>query len=253
MRPLKEGSPHELYLRSSSAAKPMAPLKLYANVTGKFTVERELRDKVTDKVRLHTQVAEQQRTERKVQMLDTPPAIARANGTGKKRKAPANSAFPSSSSSSLLKRAAHNDMRNASTSVPSRVASPLPPTSTPPPSTAKESSARRRMVQYVAITHRLPEDVVRALGGPDCDSSTRRMLLDLLDEVRIVIFILVMDLSHRFHRLLNQMPPQRKATKLLDRGHLSHGHGLKYDLMSGNLQNQSVPLWHGPRDWCLKV
>ena len=78
----------------------MAPLKLYANVTGKFTVERELGEKVQDKVRDRTQVAEKQRTERKVQMLDSPLDIPRVNG--KKRKAP-------SVSSSLLKKAAHND------------------------------------------------------------------------------------------------------------------------------------------------
>src|ERR1700729_530421 len=138
MRPLREGSPHELYLRSSSAAKPMAPLKLYANVTGKFTVERELGEKVQDKVRDRTQVAEKQRTERKVQMLDSPLDIPRVNG--KKRKAP-------SVSSSLLKKAAHNDhIRNVSSvsTVPSRVASPLPPSrgASSAPTTTREGSTR---------------------------------------------------------------------------------------------------------------
>ena len=181
MRPLKEGSPHELYLRSSSAAKPMAPLKLYANVTGKFTVERELGEKVQDKVRDRTQVAEKQRTERKVQMLDSPPDLARVNG--KKRKAP-------SASSSLLKKAAHNDhIRNVSstsTAVPSRVASPLPPAQTPPSSstpTPKDSSARRRMVHFLAIAPRSTDEVMRYVGGADCDSATRRSLFELLDEV----------------------------------------------------------------------
>jgi hypothetical protein len=85
----------------------MAPLKLYANVTGKFMVERELGEKVQDKVRDRTQVAEKQRTECEVQMLDSPLDLPRANG--KKRKAP-------STSSSLLKQAAHNDhLRNIST------------------------------------------------------------------------------------------------------------------------------------------
>jgi RNA polymerase II elongation factor ELL len=181
MRSQKEDSPHELYLRSSSAAKPMAPLKLYANVTGKFMVERELGEKVQDKVRDRTQVAEKQRTERKVQMLDSPLDLPRANG--KKRKAP--------SSSSLLKQAAHNDhLRNISTAssvVPSRVASPLPPSTTAPssstPTTTKDSSIRRRMIQYLAISSRSTDEVMRAIGGADCDSATRRSLFEYLDEV----------------------------------------------------------------------
>lgn len=180
MRPLKEGSPHELYLRSSSAAKPMAPLKLYANVTGKFTVERELGEKVQDKVHNRTIVAEKQRTERKVLMLDSPPHIPQVNG--KKRKA------PNSVSSSLLKKAAHNDhIRNVSsvsTAAPSRVASPLPPpASTAPPTTAKESPTRRRMVQYLAIAPRSTDEVMRAVGGADCDSAKRRALFEILTEV----------------------------------------------------------------------
>lgn len=179
MRPLREQSPHELYLRSSSAAKPMAPLKLYANVTGKFTVERELGEKVQEQVRDRTQVAEKQRTERKVQMLDAPPDIPRVNG--KKRKA------PSSSSSSLLKQAAHNDhLRNmsaatASAGVSARVASPLPLRPTTPG--GQDKSVRRRMVQYLAVSPRLTDEVVRALGGAECDSSTRKTLLELLEEV----------------------------------------------------------------------
>lgn len=181
MRSLKEDSPHELYLRSSSAAKPMAPLKLYANVTGKFMVERELGEKVQDKVRDRTQVAEKQRTERKVQMLDSPLDIPAANG--KKRKAP-------SAPSSLLKKAAHNDhLRNvssASTAAPSRVASPLPPKTASPsstPATTKENSIRRRMVQYLAISPRSTDEVMRAIGGANCDPATRRTLFEYLDEV----------------------------------------------------------------------
>jgi RNA polymerase II elongation factor ELL len=182
MRSQKEDSPHELYLRSSSAAKPMAPLKLYANVTGKFMVERELGEKVQDKVRDRTQVAEKQRTERKVQMLDSPLDLPRANG--KKRKAP-------STSSSLLKQAAHNDhLRNissVSSVVPSRVASPLPPSTTAPtastPTATKDSSIRRLMIQYLAISPRSTDEVMRAIGGADCDSATRRTLFEYLDEV----------------------------------------------------------------------
>ena len=179
MRSQKEDSPHELYLRSSSAAKPMAPLKLYANVTGKFMVERELGEKVQDKVRDRTQVAEKQRTERKVQMLDSPLDLPRANG--KKRKAP-------STTTSLLKQAAHNDhLRNissASSVAPSRVASPLPPSTTAPSSsTLTATKDRKLMIQYMAISPRSTDEVMRAIGGADCDSATRRTLFEYLNEV----------------------------------------------------------------------
>ncbi|KAH7919416.1 hypothetical protein BV22DRAFT_861485 [Leucogyrophana mollusca] len=70
MRSLKESTPHEIYLRVTSAANPMAPLQLYANVTGKFIVERQLVEKVTDKARQQIRVAEEGRSERVVQVRD---------------------------------------------------------------------------------------------------------------------------------------------------------------------------------------
>ncbi|KAG9316843.1 hypothetical protein JVU11DRAFT_2913 [Chiua virens] len=73
MRPQKESSPHELYIRAASAAKPMAPLKLCANVIGKFMVERQLGDKATGKVRQQTLVAKQQHLERQAILLEHPP------------------------------------------------------------------------------------------------------------------------------------------------------------------------------------
>ena len=184
MAPMKENAEHELYLRATSAAKPNAPLKLHAIVTGKFRVERQLNESITDKIRDRTQTAETQRTERKVLMLDAPPDVSRASV--KKRK-------PLPPASIMLKKAAHNDhIRNTSASAsvqPSRVASPMPPTPTTPttfvmPPAPKESRERRRMIQYLAISPRTTEDVMRAVGGADCDSSTRRQLTELLDEVR---------------------------------------------------------------------
>ncbi|KAH8828329.1 hypothetical protein DL96DRAFT_1170089 [Flagelloscypha sp. PMI_526] len=40
MQPIKEESRHELYLRAASQSKPNAPLKLFANITGKCSVDR---------------------------------------------------------------------------------------------------------------------------------------------------------------------------------------------------------------------
>ena len=193
MRPSKEFSPHELYLRSSSAAKPMAPLKLYATVTGKFNVERVLDSKITDKIRNQTQALEKQRNERKIQVLDAPPVLDNTKVNGKKRKAPATT----SASTSLLKRAAHNDhMKNVSAQSSLRVSSPLPPRPSSPSaaassstSTLKDNSVRRRMVQYLAVSNRLPDDVVRAIGGTDADASTKQNLRVLLDEVLFLLFL----------------------------------------------------------------
>ncbi|KAI6040202.1 hypothetical protein EDC04DRAFT_2894202 [Pisolithus marmoratus] len=69
----QESTPHEIYLRTSSAAKPNAPLKLYANVIGKFMVERQLGAKVTDGVRQRTMEAKKAHSERQAILLDRPP------------------------------------------------------------------------------------------------------------------------------------------------------------------------------------
>ena len=178
MRPSKEFSPHELYLRSSSAAKPMAPLKLYATVTGRFNVQRVLDSKITDRIRRQTQAYETQRQEGRIQVLEMPPD-ARVNG----RKASA-----TSSSTSLIQKAAHNGYMKKQSSL--RVPSPLPPprpsspsTSSPSTSALKDSSARRQMVQCLAISNRLPDDVILAIGGSNADASTKQNLRALLDEV----------------------------------------------------------------------
>ncbi|KAJ7647435.1 hypothetical protein FB45DRAFT_893428 [Roridomyces roridus] len=83
MRPLKENSPHDLYLRASSASKPMAPLKLYANITGKFTVERDLRD-IEDSIRSATLDAKKVKEGRTITVLETLPDIPSTQS--KKRK-----------------------------------------------------------------------------------------------------------------------------------------------------------------------
>lgn len=184
MAPSKENAEHELYLRATSAAKPNAPLKLHAIVTGKFRVERQLNGTIEDKIRDRTQVAETQRTERKVLMLDAPPAVSRVKPKKSKALPPA---------TMMIKKAAHNDhIRNTSvvaSVVPSRVMSPMPPTPTTPtafvmPPAPKDSPIRRRMLQCLSASPRTTEEVMRAVGGADCDSSKRRQLTELLDEVR---------------------------------------------------------------------
>ncbi|KAH9948660.1 hypothetical protein B0H21DRAFT_805422 [Amylocystis lapponica] len=164
MRPLEEGSPHELYLRTSSAAKPMAPLKLYANVTGKFTVERQL-EIVKHKMRDTTLAAEKQRSERKAILIDTPPA---PRPGAKKRKEP-----------QIMRRPVHVSDTHLP-SVTQHVASPRPSSSQ---GGADVTSPRHRLIHCLALAARTAEDALRLVGGKDSDAASRRELANILEEV----------------------------------------------------------------------
>ncbi|KIJ68055.1 hypothetical protein HYDPIDRAFT_148312 [Hydnomerulius pinastri MD-312] len=173
MRPQKESSPHEIYLRASSAAKPMAPLKLYANVIGKFMVERQLGDKVTDKVRQQTMVAKQQHMERQAILLEQPPIPVNGAKNGK-RKMPG--------SGTVVKKVPVSDQLRvpSSSAVPARKVSPLPQN---PPSSKANADVRRRLVHFLAISPRLADDAVKMVGGANISASAREDLLLLLDDV----------------------------------------------------------------------
>jgi RNA polymerase II elongation factor ELL len=172
MRPLKEGTPHELYLRVSSAAKPMAPLKLYANVIGKFTVERELQEKIQAQLRDRTREEEKLRRGHKTQWLETPPDLHTTNG--KKRKAP---------QASMFRKPPTDFLRPGNASTPSS-ARPLSPAPLPSSST-KESFAptRKRLIQCLAVSERTTDEAVKLVGGGDPDSSWRRDFMNLLGDV----------------------------------------------------------------------
>lgn len=176
MRPLKEDTPHELYLRTSSAAKQMAPLKLYANVTGKFTVERELGDKVKDMLRVKTSDAAKQRDDRRTKFIDAPPTLPPSNS--KKRKEP-----PTSSMFRNAIRPADQAKLNASTSstaTPARVSSPIPPRKK---TSAASATLRKRLVHCLAVSERPRDQALKLVAGGDSDASTRRDVLELLEEV----------------------------------------------------------------------
>ena len=165
MRSLKEDSPHELYLRLTSAAKQMAPLRLYANVTGKFTVERELDERMKDRIREVTIDAAKKR-DRKVKLIDNPPDLPRTNA--KKRKD-----VPTMFRNAIRP----SDQAKLIASVSSS------PTPTPPRPSNKEDSLRKRLVHCLAVSERTQDQIVRMVGGPDCNAPLRRELLDLLEKV----------------------------------------------------------------------
>ncbi|KIK27576.1 hypothetical protein PISMIDRAFT_8008 [Pisolithus microcarpus 441] len=174
MRAQQESSSHEIYLRTSSAAKPNAPLKLYANVIGKFMVERQLVAKVTDGVRQRTLEAKKAHSERQAILLEQPPIPTPATKHAK-RKTPG--------SGTVIKKAVApvDQLRVPSTSsAPLRKVSPLPQN---PPSSRANADVRRRLVHCLAIQPRLSDDAVRMVGGANISVQAREELLRLLEEV----------------------------------------------------------------------
>lgn len=184
MRPLKESSPHEIYLRTSSAAKPNAPLKLYANVMGKFIVDRQLGEKVTDKVRQQTIEAKKQHSERQTIMLDVP-LISAAGTKSLKRKTPG--------SGTVVKKSAQRDtLRTPAASTPvARKISPMPQTA----SSKANADIRRRLIHFLAVEARETDLTVSRVCGRECDDTARANLLNILEEVDMHRSSLILSLN----------------------------------------------------------
>lgn len=172
MRHAQETTLHELYLRASSITKKTAPLKLYANVVGKFTVERELHDDVCDKLRESTQDAVNQRMTRTTQFINMPPDI---QSNSKKRKEPP-------SPSSMFRKPIRQSDKLMSTTNP-----PIVPnrTSILTAQSSKEGSMslRSRVVHCLAIDDRTEDELVKLVGGLDCSPLLRHDIHDLLEQV----------------------------------------------------------------------
>jgi len=171
MQPYEENSPHEIYLRASSAAKPMAPLKLYANVTGKFNVQRDL-EKVQDEIRDRTLEAKQKRAERTTIMLDTPLDLSVPKS--KKRKA------PQTMFRNPVNPLEHRRIQSAPSSSP---AQPLPLVT---PRRLKEDAqpVRTRLIHCLALGNRTTKEIVTMVVGPG--HSMQPDLADLLVEVNFL-------------------------------------------------------------------
>ncbi|KAF8973327.1 hypothetical protein BDZ97DRAFT_1780843 [Flammula alnicola] len=174
MRHSKETTIHELYLRASSATKKTAPLKLYANVVGKFAVERELADELRDKIRESTQDAANQRNTRTTVFMETPPDLP---SNSRKRKEPP-------SSSSMFRK----PLRPSDKLKPAPVASTTVPLNKPPAASTPGQRddpvpLRKRVVQCLAVSERTEEQIVKLVGGSDRSPSIRRDVQDLLEQV----------------------------------------------------------------------
>ena len=178
MRGVQESTPHELYLRSALASKVNAPLKLYADIAGKFTVERELNGKTESKVQQSTADARKTKTERRIILLDNPPALT-SSATKGKSSAPSKKRKPVASApiAATVKRVpipAKNEGSSAARgpspphSLPSSQSSPVPP------------AIRAQMIHLLAKGPRTKEDVLTQVGGPDASEPLRVQLNELL-------------------------------------------------------------------------
>ncbi|CAA7263200.1 unnamed protein product [Cyclocybe aegerita] len=173
MNHLEEKSATELYLRSSSGAKKTTttPLKLHANVIGKFAVERELAD-IRDKIRESTQVATDQRNRPTTKFIDAPPDTLQPPP---KKKTP--------SSTTLFR----NPPRPADKPKPV----PPPPTTTPNnrPSSSTPTQRdglvplRKRLVHCLAVSEKLEDQLLKMLGASDRSSALRTEIFELLNEL----------------------------------------------------------------------
>ncbi|KAF7315367.1 hypothetical protein MIND_00051300 [Mycena indigotica] len=155
MRAMKENSHHDLYLRAPSAAKPLAPLKLYANITGKFTVERDL-NTVQNEIRSATQNMEKSRSERATIILNAPPPDV-TQASRKKKNGPPKKPVPRSS-------------------VPTRVPSPLPPPSVTP-------LQRVALIKALASKERGNDELFNMFSSDASPAIPRKTLQTLLDQI----------------------------------------------------------------------
>ena len=210
----------------------MAPLKLYANVQGKFDVKRVVDDKVHEKVRNRTLEAERQRTERKTIMLEAPPPDL-DKPTKKSKKATTT---------------ARRVVANATSSYAS--------TSTKPAATPKESpnkavdlsTMRSKVIHTLALGPTTAASVVRL-----CGSQHKEEVVSILRSVST-------SCDWFQHSILNRAGAftrsqslclRRKSTRAPHHFNSGSNHGVKFDPMSGQISVRNSDLecvdkleWH---------
>ncbi|KAH7875239.1 hypothetical protein F5879DRAFT_978193 [Lentinula edodes] len=166
-----EEIPHDLYLRSASAAKPFVPLKFYANVIGKLTIsERELDDELADRIRKSTAAAAEKRHNPKTKFIDANNLPQPTTKSAAKKK------------SDLFRKPLRPSDRLKPTPLSTSTSSaPSPrPSHAPKPPQDGTTSLGRRLIHYLALAERTSEDAVKAVGGSNCDAKTRQDILDAL-------------------------------------------------------------------------
>ncbi|KAK0485712.1 hypothetical protein IW261DRAFT_1451638 [Armillaria novae-zelandiae] len=156
---------HELYLRTPSAQKPNAPLRLHANITGKLTSTLE---------------AAKQKEVHKTKFIDTPPDLAPPTKQKKKQQATSTMFRKPLRPSDQLARPNPAPAPAASTSS-APTPRPRSPT-TNPARAAALSSLRQRLIRYLAKGDHKTDDAVKAVA-PNCDATHRQEILEILQEI----------------------------------------------------------------------
>lgn len=176
MQSQSEPIAHELYLRTSTAAKPNAPLKLQANVIGKFIIAPKL-ERIQNKMRDTQAAADRLKEERQIQLLPEPPVLPPKPGT-KKAKA------------TSTKKSAKTGAGTASHSrVPPKDRSATP--NLPPGEEAYriygDPSTRRRLIHCIALQPRDTAEVMRLVAGRDVGPQEKKELTEILKTVRVTL------------------------------------------------------------------
>jgi len=163
-KPAPENAVHDIYIRATSARQKNPPLKYYAKVVGKFVVQRDRVEEIGDKIGRSRKDAEELRQQRKIQMIDRPPADVLNAGKRKDVKS----------------------KKSALASVPKRP-TPTPSPNAPGLSTSTSSLGsdfRSRLIQCLATSPRTTEESIKLLLGRSPNPDTRKEFLKLLAEVR---------------------------------------------------------------------
>jgi RNA polymerase II elongation factor ELL len=186
MQGAPESTPHELYLRSALASKINAPLKLYADIAGKFIVGRELNGKTESKVHQSTADAQKSKSGGRIVVLDAPPTLAPSATKAKSSVPPKKQKRKSAVSGPIaatVRRVPHVVRAKNEGSSAARGQSPPPP---PPASQSSPVSPamRAQMIHLLAKGSRTKEDVLNQFGGSQASEALRVQLNELLVTVR---------------------------------------------------------------------
>jgi len=163
-QPAPENAVHDIWIRAASARLKNPPLKYYAKVVGKFVVQRDRIEEIGDKIGRSRKDAEELRQQRKIQMIDRPPA-------------------------DILKAGKRKDVKSKK---PAPTPAAQRPTSTPSSNTTSSGTStsslgsdfRSRLIQCLATSPRTTEDSIKLLLGRKPNPDTRKEFIKLLAEVR---------------------------------------------------------------------
>ncbi|KAF9051052.1 hypothetical protein BDZ89DRAFT_1107779 [Hymenopellis radicata] len=161
---------HELYVRVGGN-KPDLPLKPFATISGKITVEPTLDKDLTSQIQQSTLAAHNEKHGRGTKFIDTPPTLSASKP---RKKAP----LPGSM---FVKPLVPRTPESTSRPQPSTSTSaPAPPP--PPVDTATLDAAKIRLMRFFSRNEATVEDALKAVA-PDADSTYKQQLRQAITEL----------------------------------------------------------------------